>query len=165
MPYSRVMSREALDALVALLRAAIDPPLSPVAGDATAGVHAGQVPRDLPADALGVHPYAVVYASPGAAELRHCGAEGALTITWQITCVGGTQDRCLSTVDRVRAAMDTTRLETASGHVSGLLTVPPGWDPGPVRRDPPSALSSPEQPRCYVPLQYRASFAAAPVGS
>ncbi len=163
--YTLVSVREATDALVAMLRDVIDPPLSPDPTDATDGVHAGQAPGNPPADRLGVHPYAVVYADPGAAEPRFTGVEGALTVTWQVTCVGGTQNRCLSAVDRVRAALHLARVQVPGGPSSGTLAPPTGYTPGPVRRDPERTPQGAEQPRFFVPLQYRATFTTGAGGS
>jgi len=163
--YTPPSVREATEALVALLRLDIDPPLSIDPTDTTAGVHDGQAPGSPPKDSLGVHPYAVVYADPGAPEPRFTGIEGALTITWQVTCVGGTQERCLAAVDRARAALHGARVRVPGGPSSGTLAPPPGYTPGPVRRDPERTPQGAEQHRFFVPLQYRATFAAGAGGS
>ena len=163
--YTLVSVREATDALIALLREAIDPPLSPDPTDTTAGVHDGQAPSSPPADRLGVHPYAVVYGSGPAPEPRFPGVEGASTVLWQVTCVGGTQGRCLAAVDRVRAALHLARVQVPGGPSSGTLAPPTGYTPGPVRRDPERTPQGAEQPRYFVPLQYRATFAAGAGGS
>jgi hypothetical protein len=163
--YTAPSVREATAALADLLRDTISPPLSPTEGDTTAGVHVGLAPDDLPGDSLGVHPYAVIYPDPGADELRFTRAGGALTVTWQITCAGGTPDRCLAAVDRVRAALASARVEILGGPTSGVLAPPPGYRAGPVRRDPSGAPGSAEQPRHAAALQYQGTFTTGPVGS
>lgn len=164
MTYTPASVLEATWALVALLRLTVDPPLSPDPFDSTLGVYDGLVPDRPPADTLGVHPHAVVYASVPAPEHRFPGVEGASTITWQVTCVGGTQGRCLAAVDRVRAALHGTRIRVPGGPSSGTLAPPPGYNPV-VSRDPARIPQGAEQPRFFMPLQYRATFTAGAGGS
>lgn len=165
MAYEPVESRDVLAAMVDLLRTSITPALSPVVGDATAGVHEGRAPDAPPADVLGVHPYAVVHADCGVAEQRLTRHEGALTLTWYITCVGGTVARALSAADRVRTALDGATVTTSDGQESGTIAPPPGYTAGVPRRDPGGADRTAGPPRFVVPLQYRASFSGQSVGS
>ncbi len=164
MPYEPISPHEALDAMVALLRDEITPPLDPTEGTTTYGVHSGIAPTDPPEDELGPHPYAVVRCDPGTGTVRLTGTEGALTVTWWVTCVGGTHTRALSAAARVRAALDGATVDLPDGQ-SGRVTVPPGYAAGVPRQDPPGAPGSPAAPRVTVPLQYRATFSGQATGS
>lgn len=164
MPYEPIEARDALDAMVTLLRDEITPPLDPTEGTTTFGVHAGATPDSPPVDDLGVHPYAVVRCDPGRAVPRLTGTEGALTVTWYVTCAGGTHTRVLSAADRVRAALDDATVTLADGQTA-RVTVPPGYTAGVPRPDPSGAPGSPDRPRVTVPLQYQATFSGQPTGS
>lgn len=164
MAYEPVEAREALAAMVSLLRTTVTPALSPTAGDTTRGVHSGRAPADIPTDSLGPHPYAVVRVDPGVSVARLSATEGALVVTWYVTCVGGTHDRALSAADRVRVALDGATVTLADGQ-SAQVTVPPGYTAGVPRSDPPGAPGTPDPPRVTVPLQYRAVFSGHATGS
>jgi hypothetical protein len=161
--YERIASREALDALVDLLRYSIAPPLN-AADSATYGVYLGRAPADLARDALGPHPYAVVYCDPGSVQPRFTGTEGARTVTWYVTCVGGTLTRALSAADRVAGALDGATVALVDGQTA-RVTVPPGYTAGVPRPDPAGSPGSPDPPRYTVPLQYRATFSGRSTGS
>jgi hypothetical protein len=161
--YERIASREALDAMVDLLRDEILPPLN--ADDtATYGVYPARAPGDVAADSLGPHPYAVVHCDPGAAQHRLTGTEGSRTLTWYVKCVGGTLPRALSAADRVMAATDGASVSLADGQ-SARLTIPPGYTAGVPRQDPPGSPGSPDPPRYTVPLQFQGTFAGKSTGS
>lgn len=157
MPYQRIESRVALAALVDLLRDQVSPALSPAAGDTTRGVYAGRAPADVARDTLGPHPYAVVRCDTGAGHARYCGVEGSVTLTWYVTCVGGTYDRVLAAADRVLAAAAGAVIVV--GSQPARLTVPPGYAAGVPRQDPSGSPGSADPPLVLVPLQFQATFA------
>jgi hypothetical protein len=67
----------------------------------------------------------------------------------QLTCVAGYAADCEYLVDQVHPQMYLWT-PTVTGLVFGRFRPPPGFDPGPVRRDPDVT-----PPRFSVPLQYR----------
>lgn len=72
-----------------------------------------------------------------------------LTYTCQITCVAGFEADCEYLVDQVAGLMNRWT-PTVAGLVFGRFRPPPGYDPGPVRRD-----DTVKPVRFWVPLQYR----------
>lgn len=72
-----------------------------------------------------------------------------LTYTNQITCVAGFEADCEYVVDQVDGLMNRWT-PTVTGLVFGRFRPPPGYDPGPVRRD-----DTVKPVRFWVPLQYR----------
>lgn len=106
----------------------------------------GVVDTSPPKDPDGkVHAHTVFY--PGAGRqvaTRSCATPAALAWSFQITCVGGDDNRCLWCVDKVRTGLaDAT---VADGY---LIRPVRDADPGPVRRD-----DDTEPPRFYLPLLF-----------
>lgn len=123
--------RETVDALAALLRDQIAPPLNPDPADPAAGVHVSRAPDVPPGDSLGPHPHAVIHPSPGLTVPTLAGVESHRVWTVQVTCAGGTPTRALSAVDRVMAALDGARLPGA-GLPQLVSSTPVALDPDPA---------------------------------
>lgn len=66
-----------------------------------------EVPSSPPADPDGrVHPYVVLHVTPGEPTIDSLAfTQNRLDLPFQVTCVGGDQNRCLFAVDKVRAAL------------------------------------------------------------
>jgi len=94
-----------------------------------------------------VHAYACLYASPGRRfSTRASGTPTNLGWSFQMTCVGGDDNRCLWCVEEIRNILTGGRL-TIDGHTtSPMLEV---GDPGPVRAD-----RDVTPHRSYVPLLF-----------
>jgi hypothetical protein len=97
-------------------------------------------------DAL-VHPHLIFYPSSGRVPFERLGG-GLLNVNWgfQVTCVGGDENRCMWAVDKVRAALLCKRI-TLDGAQSGQVYE--DADAGPVRRD-----DAEQPPRYFVPLLF-----------
>jgi hypothetical protein len=93
------------------------------------------------------HAHAIFYPSPGRVPFERLGG-GMLNVNWgfQVTCVGGDENRCMWAVDKVRAALLCKRI-TLDGAQSGQVYE--DADAGPVRRD-----DSVQPPRYFVPLLF-----------
>ncbi len=105
-------------------------------------------PTTPPLDTDGrVHPYAVFYPSPGRRDLRRL-AHVPTNVAWsfQVTCVGGDNTRCLWASDQVSGALTGLRL-TVDGQATGKLAE--GADTGPMRRDDDVTPA-----RLFVPLLF-----------
>lgn len=72
-----------------------------------------------------------------------------LIYTGQLTCAGGFVEDCEYLAGQVDALMNRW-IPALAGVVFGAFRPPPGFDPGPVQRDP-DVLP----PRFFVPLQYQ----------
>jgi hypothetical protein len=108
----------------------------------------GNVASNPPLDPDGkVHAYAVLYAGAGRAfGGRMVAAPGQTDWTFQVTCVGGDDNRALWCVDKIRAALTGAPLAvsgTSAGRIRELT------NPGPVRRD-----DDVSPPRYYLPLLF-----------
>lgn len=104
--------------------------------DATPAVNTydAEVPANPPADDDGrVHAYAVLFMPPGRlADLMLDATQDSLTLTFQVTCVGGDPGRALWCVDQVRAQLVGALIEIdGREHQITASDV----DPGPVRPD------------------------------
>jgi hypothetical protein len=98
-----------------------------------------------------VGPYVILYpfgGTPGP-EVDLGDTTVDLVYSCQVTCAAGYSTDCEYLTDRVHPLLFRWA-PTVTGLVCGPLRPPPGFDPGPVRRD-----DQPLPPRFYVPLQFR----------
>lgn len=108
---------------------------------------AGQ-PTNPPVDPDGrVHPYAVAYFGGGQALGNRIAAlPSRVSWSFQVTCVGGDDIRCMWAVDTVRAALSFKRVANT--------VIRESTDPGPIRR------SDDIQPSiCWVPVMFTVNAA------
>jgi hypothetical protein len=94
-----------------------------------------------------IHPHLIFYPASGRVPFERLGG-GLLNVDWgfQVTCVGGDENRCMWTVDKVRTALLCKRI-TLNGAPTG--PVYEDADAGPVRRDDDVVPA-----RYYVPLLF-----------
>ena len=91
-----------------------------------------------------VHGYLVAYFGLGRSfSSRVSDDANMLTWSFQVTCVGGDDNRCLWVIDKVRATLTGLRLRPTTGKLYEVT------DPGPMRRDDDAA-----PPRFYLPLVF-----------
>lgn len=123
-------------------------------------VYFGEVPDRVPTlerngvkDPSGrVRSYAVVYPGAGTPDTDTDLGDSADDLDWgvQITVAAGFLDDVLDAADYVHARLHRWRPTGLTGAHTDGLTPPPGFDPGPVRRD-----RDVTPPRFWLPLQYR----------
>jgi hypothetical protein len=118
--------------------------------DAAPGLNVfdGEVATDPPRDPDGrVHPYAVLYASPGAHLTTALdGLHDLIRWSFQVTAVGGDAQRCAWAVDTALTALLDQR-PTVAGAVTARVGL--AGDPGPARRD-----DDVHPPRHWTPLLF-----------
>ncbi|VXC44129.1 hypothetical protein [Nocardioides sp. AX2bis] len=121
---------------------------------ATAHLGAIDTAKARPVDADGrVSPYVVLY--PGLGRVRDAedtvtGSSSAdLALLFQLTCVAGVADALLDLFDAVH---DQVHLWSPgiAGIGGGRFRTPPGYDPGPMRRN-----DQANPPRFWSPMQYQ----------
>lgn len=97
-----------------------------------------------------VAPYVVVYPSPGTPSDEADVADTYVDLVWtvQLTLAAGYSADLLNLIDRVDFLVYRWS-PTFEGLATGRLRPPPGFDPGPIRRD-----DARTPPRSWVPLQY-----------
>lgn len=129
-----------------------------LAGRAT--VYRGEVPDKPPVIQTGgsddpsgrVAPYVVLFTGAGnpiiEATLAGCGVE--VDWSFQTNCVAGYDADCGRLIDRVHDLLFHWA-PVLDGHAFGWIEPPPGFDPGPVRRQDFAGLP----PRFFTPLQWR----------
>ncbi|GAB2762076.1 hypothetical protein [Nocardioides pakistanensis] len=123
-------------------------------GEIGQGLPGTTVPAKPPADPDGrVHPYYVLYPSPGTPGAEQDLGDSHEDLDWliQVTAAAGHLHDLVALIDRIDAALYRWR-PVVDGAVAGPLKPPPGFDPGPARRDDDTV-----PPRHYLPLQYRLS--------
>jgi hypothetical protein len=108
----------------------------------------GEIPQgDPPPTPTGddrVKAYWILYAGSGvSADERLDATAFVSSLTFQVTVAGGTPDRALFGIGKVRSTINGVEIG------SGLITEQP-FDPGTLRRD-----DAVVPPRHYVPLQFR----------
>lgn len=124
------------------------------------GVYRAEVPGKPPVkvtdsapDASGrVAPYVVIYPSPGTPTRGgHDLADSHEDLDWlvQLIVAAGYLEDLLHAVDRIDAQLHMWA-PTISGISCNGLRPPPGYDPGPSRRN-----DAVDPPRHWLPLQYR----------
>jgi hypothetical protein len=125
----------------------------------TVTVYKGEIPAEPPViitagnpDPSGrVAPYAVVYVLGGSPDIEPDlgDANDDLATGIQVTVAAGYEEDALATIDRIHAHLYRWTPNLGSGVIAGRMRPPPGFDPGPVRRD-----DQPKPPRFWLPLLY-----------
>ena len=111
-------------------------------------------PPTISPDDMRVRPYAVIYPSPGSDGPDERLDQTLTGIVWrpQVTLVAGDETALDLVVDAVTQRLDSWRPTFSAPHDDievGRLRKPPGFDPGPSRRDDDIAPA-----RYWTPLQY-----------
>lgn len=121
-------------------------------GEIGQGLPGTTVPAKPPADPDGrVHPYYVLYPSPGTPSGDDDLGDTHEDLDWliQVTAAAGHLHDLVALIDRIDAALYRWR-PVVDGIACTGLKPPPGFDPGTARRD-----TDVTPPRMYLPLQYR----------
>lgn len=128
-----------------------------------ATVYRGEVPDKPPViqtagkdDPSGrIAPYVVLYTGAGNPTVEADLGRGGVELDWsfQTNCVAGYDADCGRLVDRVTDLLFRW-VPQLDGHAFGLIEPPPGFDPGPIRRQDLTGIP----PRFFAPLQWRLSI-------
>jgi hypothetical protein len=116
-------------------------------------VYRGEVPDHPPIlpDSDRTAPYVVLYpfGPKDGPDGNLADTVADIDYTGQLTCVAGFVEDCEFLTSQVDALMNRW-VPVVAGVVFGAFRPPPGFDPGPVQRDP-----DVRPPRFFVPLQYQ----------
>lgn len=121
-------------------------------------VYRGEVPKDIPLlpESGRIAPYVVLFDGVGRPDIEPDLAGVNVDLRWsaQMIVGAGWQADCSATVDRI-CDLAYRWSPVIPGIAAGRMEPPPGYDPGPLRRN-----DSVSPPRWWTPLQWRVDVTA-----